>query len=474
MISTLKQAKADQKKVLILGLGITGRAALRFLLREGITPLVVESLSKDVYLEKSNLSIDEAQMINQNLNLIHFGIDKINSETIKDVSSVIASPGLSPTSLLFQSVKHLPIISELEIALSSIEGRSILITGTNGKSTVTALIGHLLSSEGKDVIVGGNIGIPLLDFVPKGALSGVTLKKDFIVVEASSYQLELMNNFKPDVGVFTNLSENHLERHGDMNNYFEAKMNLFRHVKSEGFVIADVDSSWGEKALNYSKAEKKLGVSRVKEADVKYNKKEITIENNRINLEGFSLIGDHNRGNAALASAVAFYLGLKANQISNSLRTFKGLEHRLEVISNSPLIINDSKATTSDAVITAINAVFDETPDCVLTLMIGGKAKKGTNWIPLKEELLRRGKYVSEIIFFGLSGKDISLEFNWDGGFKVFSSLKPACDYALSRVSRNSNNICLLSPGCASFDEFLSFEDRGDKFKKWISSSKVS
>lgn len=474
MISTLIKTKSDQKRVLILGLGITGRAALRFLLREGMAPLILESLSKDDYLAKSKLSSDEAELISQNLNSILFGADKVDPDLLKDVGAVIVSPGLSPSSLLFDSVKHLPIISELELALSCIKARSILITGTNGKSTVTALIGHILVSAGRDVIVGGNIGVPLLDFVPKGALSGSILTKDFIVVETSSYQLELMKSFHPDVGVFTNLSENHLERHGDMNKYFDAKMNLFKLIKSDGFAVADVDSPWGEKALKHSNAEKRIAISRLKQAAVSYNQKEILIDESKISLTNISIIGIHNRGNAALASAVAYYLGIEANKISESIKTFKGLDHRLETISNTPLIINDSKATTSDAVITAVRAVFDEYPNRRFCLMIGGKAKKGTDWTPLKNELIKNRKNISELVFFGLSSKDISQDFSWDGDFKIFPSLKSATEYSASQMRQEGNSALLLSPGCASFDEFLSFEDRGEKFKSWVISSKDS
>lgn len=469
MIETLLSAKNQGKKVLILGFGITGRAVFKFLIREGITPIAVESLTEDEFVLKSNLSKTDKNLISENKSLIHFNVRNAKQDILRDVQAVISSPGISQNNELYKSVNHLPIFSELELGLSCIEGRSILITGTNGKSTVTALIGHLLSESERDVIVCGNIGTPIVDFLPDGALSSTKLKKDFIVVEASSYQLEAIRNYKPDMGVFTNLSENHLERHGDIESYFKAKMNLFKNLKPDGFCITNIDSLWGEKSLQFSQAKNKISITSRGQGTVTYNKDQILIDNKIISLSGMKLIGDHNRCNVALASAAAFYSGISIEQISKAVKTFNGLPHRLELVSKSPLILNDSKATTTEATITAVNAVLDEFPELKITILMGGKAKQGSDWRPLAQKLSDARSHIEEIILFGESAEEISKNLNWKGNFKIESSLREAT-LGLS-IKNSEGKLILFSPGCASFDEFLNFEDRGEKFKSWINDS---
>lgn len=382
------------------------------------------------------------------------------------VQVVVQSPGV-PFSLpkphpITQKAKELgiPVVTDVAILNQyNKKAKYIGITGTNGKSTTTALVGHVLKNAGVSVEVGGNIG--------KAALELGELGEDGVyVLELSSYQLEMCDNLGLDVVGWVNIAPDHLDRHETMEKYVEAKAKIFRQAKS-GVIAIDDEYS---KSI-YNDLSKKIplistsGLGNL-EADVTVrddnlyeHQKFVTV------LKDFkSLVGVHNFQNAAVAYGVCRKMGLDSSSIINAFKTFPGLNHRLEFVKTVRYVdfINDSKATNGDATLTALKAMSDRKN---VHLILGGKAK-ADGIKPFKNFLSN----VKKFYLIGDAAEQFSNDLK-DYNYEICKTLQIAVEKSFVDADKlNERAIVLLSPACASFDQFKDFEERGNLFKTYVQS----
>ncbi len=344
----------------------------------------------------------------------------------------------------------------------------VAITGTNGKSTTTALIAHLVKSAGMDAQLGGNIGIAILSLQPPSA-NAKPLRVH--VIECSSYQIDLAPTFNPSVGILINLSEDHLDRHGTMENYAAVKERLVAGVPSQGTAIVGVDDNW---CSNIADRLDKAGKRLVRVSVKRKLAGGIYAEGSRImraeasgileiaELSGIgSLRGLHNAQNAACAAAAALALGLAPAAIQAGLKSFPGLAHRMEEVGHRGfvLFVNDSKATNADSTAQALACFTD------IFWIAGGKSKTGgieslRSFFPRIRKAYLIGEAANE--FAATLGSDVPHEINGTLDKALAAATRDA------EASSSREPVVLLSPACASFDQYRNFEVRGDAFRALV------
>jgi UDP-N-acetylmuramoylalanine--D-glutamate ligase len=340
----------------------------------------------------------------------------------------------------------------------------VAITGTNGKSTTTALIGHLVASAGMDAQIGGNIGTAILSLKPPGA-------GRVYVIECSSYQIDLAPSLDPSVGILINLSEDHLDRHGTMAHYASVKERLVVGVPRGGTAIVGVDDEWcsaiAERLASSGKKLVRISVRHeLRDGMYAVGQKIMRADASRAraiaDLSGIgSLRGVHNAQNAACATAAALALGLDLPAIQAGLRSFPGLAHRMEQLGRlgKILLVNDSKATNADSTAQAL-ACF---PD--IFWIAGGKPKTGgieslRHFFPR----IRKGYLIGEAAneFAATLGETVPHEIDGTLDKALAAAVRDA------RTSAAPEPVVLLSPACASFDQYRNFEVRGDAFRELV------
>ncbi len=367
---------------------------------------------------------------------------------LDEVKEIILSPGV-PLNLEFlkkAKERGIKIRSEVEWAMLNLKGLKIGVTGTNGKSTTTALLSHIFNLSGKKAVAGGNIGTPLSSFILEPSY-------DIYVIEISSFQLETMEEVLLDGGIVLNVTPDHLDRHSSFEEYKNLKRHIFDLVKVEGIKIAyeNLFTSNSFFRFGYEK-----GNDLIIEKDFLWYKGKKIVSRGDL-----KLLGDHNWENAAGAVLLVLKFGFDEALIPNALSSFKPLEHRMEIIETKRGItfINDSKGTNVDSVLRALTGV----PLKSTYLILGGKDKNG-DFTVLKDKIDLSCKGVfcigeaKEKIFNSI--KDINLPIfikeNLEGVFESLKALLKEGDYVL------------LSPGCASFDQYKNYEERGKHFKELI------
>ncbi len=440
------------KKVLILGLSKSGCAAARYLSKQGADCYITESKPID---DKNEELVRELEKEG-----IKVETGAHSDEFINDSYIAITSPGIPPKSEIFKRVKaqNIPIISEIELAYLEAQAPFIAVTGTNGKTTTTYLISHILSSE-YNAPVCGNIGIP-----PTSLLED---KPDFFVCEASSFQLAMSPTFRPQIGCFLTFTPDHIDWHEGLDNYFEAKISLFKDYKQPMYaVFSGVDEKiydfakkyTGEKFIYAKELDKNCCYIKNDTICFKRNKEEEIIKLNEI-----SLVGEHNYQNIMCAVVVAKLIGISNEHIKERIMSFKAVEHRIEYVAdiNGKSFYNDSKATNPEASFVAIKAFESKK----LTLIAGGR-DKNTDLTEFCKDYIN--KYVSTVILIGeatIRFKE-NMEKNGFDNIILANSLEEAVDISLTL----DNEIVLLSPACASYDMFNSYEHRGEVFKEYVKS----
>ncbi len=356
-----------------------------------------------------------------------------------------------------------PIICDIELlAQAEPKARFVAVTGTNGKSTTTALIGHILQSAGWPSQVGGNIGRGALDLEPLG-LGGV------YVLEMSSYQLELVETFRANVAVWLNITPDHLDRHGDMAGYVAAKQHVFDRQATRDCAIIGIDDSYSvdiyrwltRRRLAEDIAVIPLALNRVIAGGVNFRAGMlIDGEGYRVDFADVATLpGDHNAQNAAAAWSAVRWLGVPRDQAAAALRTYPGLPHRQEQVASvgDVIYVNDSKATNADATARALSSYRD------IYWILGGQAKEGgvTPLAPYFDRV-RHAFLIGEAadLFEGqLAGKVASSRCG-----DLQSALKAA--HATAQAEARGGAVVLLSPACASWDQWKSYEHRGDAFRE--------
>ncbi len=480
--------KRSNKKVLVIGLGISGIESARFLRRQELSVRLIERQSEELFLSKSKFSyaVQELRAIGVE---ISFGLDGERiTPLLADVGLVILSPGVPIESAVVGTINRLgvPYVSELELGIELHGGRSLVVTGSNGKSTTVSLLDFILRQAGLPSYLCGNVGTPVIS---NEELHQESLgQRSLLVVEASSYQLEACTVLKPAVSIILNLSENHLERHGSLERYGAAKGRVLRLQTSEDLAIVNADDPAVMSLANSCSATLALfGRAALTELTKRAPICASIDESNpdgaiiRVSIEGktelyetrsSALLGAHNRYNMAAAILAARRIGVVPEVIQSSLDSFTPLEHRLEVVVrrdiDRALIINDSKSTTVAASIAALSTVRRHFPQHRLVIMIGGLSKAGS-WEPLLALIKAEGSFIEPVICFGKDGPLLASHCRAQHiSCVVAATLRSGADLALESLDQLGQGVVLLTPGCASFDEFTDFEPRGTEFKRYV------
>ena len=444
--------KWTDKKVLILGLSKSGIAAAEYLNEQGASCYITEAKplqEKDIEtvkkLEQSGIKIETGGH---------------SSEFINDSYIAITSPGIPPSSEIFQKLKekNIQVISEIELAYKEANAPFIAITGTNGKTTTTLLTSHILSSEYKAPVCG-NIGIPPVSLIKENP--------DYFVCEVSSFQLAFSPAFKPQIACFLTFTPDHIDWHGSIEEYFKAKTSLFANYKQPIYaVFSGADEKIYKFAQNYTgekfiyAKELERNCCYIKDNAIFFKRSE---EEKIINLDEILLVGEHNYQNIMCAVIIAKLTGISNENIREQIKTFKPVEHRIEYVAEikGKTFYNDSKATNPEASFVAIKAFKGKK----LTLIAGGR-DKNTDLTEFCKDYIN--KYVSTVILIGEAAQRFKENMEKNGFTNIISaeSLERAVDISLTL----DNEIVLLSPACASYDMFNSYEHRGEVFKDYVKS----
>lgn len=448
-----KQDYTDFKdrRVTVVGLARSGMSAA-FLLRD---------LGAEVYATDSGNSDD--LMKNEELlksKNIKVEIGEHTRPFIKDKDLIVISPGVAENSpaVIWANEEGIPIISEIELGYLCCDAPIIAITGTNGKSTVTTLIGEILKKDGKDVVVCGNLGNPFCGEIPR-------IKSDSIVVlEVSSFQLERIKDFRPYVSVLLNISQNHFDRHPDLNSYVNAKARIFQNQEASDWAVLNYDDALVRELKKKTKANV-LYFSRANKVMGAYlEKNSLTISTNGTEqllceASQLKIRGGHNIENVLASLCVASIFGINPKKAEEAVKDFKGLEHRFEYVTSVDDIdfINDSKSTTVLSTMRALEAC-----DKPVILIAGGK-DKGSDFTKARSTIVLK---VKDIVLIGAARDKIKEHLKGAVPITEANSMEEAVKIAYFKADKG--NAVLLSPMCASFDMFRDFEDRGRVFKEAV------
>lgn len=472
----------EEKKVVVVGLGITGVDTAKFLLELGIGVVCVERTSEESYKAKSKYfeRVLELRALGAE---VSFGCDGEDvAPHLSGVALAVLSPGVSLESAVAGALhaRSIPMVSEFELGIELSRQPAVVVTGSNGKSTTVSLIEAIFRAAGMSARLCGNIGTPVIAGVGKAMVSGdATPKDERLVVEASSYQLEACSVIKPKVGVLLNLSDNHLERHGTLERYLGAKARVFAQQDKGDFSVLNADDPHVRSLI--AKVKGQVVLFGVDEARLKgYDHARIVFDPGKgadavqVSLRGGSfefdlkktrLLGLHNRYDIAAAALGALLLDAPAEAVQRAIDEFIPLEHRLEPVPDvtRAIVVNDSKSTTVAASVAAIESMREVYPKRKLTVMLGGLAKAGS-WEPVIKTLKRHEGFLRPVICFGQDANIVSSHCRaGDIPCQNAKTLKDGVSLALSQST--PDDVVLLTPGCASFDEFRDFEERGERFK---------
>lgn len=434
------------KRVVIVGMGASGRAAAGLCLARGASVIGVD-LRHDV----------------EDLPGVRLELGTHRRGTFLGADLIVVSPGVprQQPDVLAAEEAGVPVMGELGLAATLLQPHNpvyIGVTGTNGKSTVTSFVGQLLKAAGISAFVGGNLGQCLSTGVP--ILGHLPPDWRVAVVECSSYQLERLGPFRPKAGVILNLTPDHLARHKTMEGYAAAKARLFTHVDGpEDLVLISSDGQVVTEAVGESPGTVgHLGALPGVHRDGDRVRIQIGPIDVALNLTGFSVPGEHNKDNAAVAAALALWVGASEEAVQGAIAGLKALAHRMEVVRRGPVTwINDSKATNVAAARVGLGGLSG-----TAVVLLGGQAK-GRGFAALAEDLRRhRG-----VVTFGGSGPAIADELEREGLSVVRAASLADAVLAAADAAQPGDTV-LLSPGCASFDAFDNFEHRGRVFRELV------
>jgi UDP-N-acetylmuramoylalanine--D-glutamate ligase len=436
-----------------VGLGISGLWTARYLAYHGADATV-----SDINPE-SSIDSDMCREIRAlGVKLESGGHDR---KTFLNTDLIIISPGVPHDMALLQDAKKngVHVMGELELASRLIDTPMIAITGTNGKSTVTAALGRVLENAGFEVFMGGNIGTPLM------AYAAGERKADYAVVEVSSFQLDTIETFSPQVSVVLNISPDHLDRYPSYENYVQSKMKIFSNQKPGQYAVlnggderlASVSPVSGVSVMRYGfgKSEDRHAYIENKEILVCLDGKSV----NRFSFESYKLPGKHNLENLMAIVLVSQLLGVDPIVIQENIDGFRGLPNRLELVSEigGVAFYNDSKATNVDAAARAISS-FDRP-----VILIAGGRHKGADYEPL---VRISEKKVKKAVFLGEAKELLSAAFEGAVPFSMAQDMEEAVSMAFACAK--DGDAVLLAPACSSFDMFTDYGHRGSVFRSTV------
>jgi UDP-N-acetylmuramoylalanine--D-glutamate ligase len=439
------------KRVLVVGLARTGIATALFCAARGAHVTASE--------ERPESEVAEAA---EKLRAAGCALELggHTQKTFIEQDLIVPSPGVPQElpQLAAARAQEIPIWSEIELAWRFLHGRMVAITGSNGKTTTTSLVGHILETAGTPVIVAGNIGTPLISRVGESSDSTVT------VAEVSSFQLEGIRDLRPDVGVLLNLTPDHLDRHASFEAYSRAKARMFENQTEQDAAVLNADDA---NAAQYAPSRPQLyWFSRTKHVsagaclrgDQAIFRRDGT-ETVLLRRDEIGLRGEHNVENVLAAACAAMLVGATPSAVATGVATFAGVEHRLEFVAeiNGVSYFNDSKATNVDATLKALDAF-----PAGLLVILGGK-DKGSDYGILRKPLRDRARMV---LLIGAAAEKIESQLRGAVPVVRAGTLERAVE--LASESAHPGETVLLAPACASFDQFKSYEHRGRVFKQLV------
>lgn len=438
---------------LIIGAARSGLSSAKYLLSQG----------KNVILSDMNEALlKESKSLFPSLTDEHFIFGQQPKPSQLNVDCIIISPGIPLNIPPVEEAKQLGIqvIGEIELAYLANRAKLIGISGTNGKTTTTSLVGHLLESEEYQTKVAGNIGHPMIEEV-------LTLTQDDVIaLELSSFQLDTIATFRPDIAILLNLTPDHLDRHKTMSNYLMAKANLLKNqlptdkaiLNQDDEAIFSLKEMTSAEIWSFSQKEKvSRGIYLKDEELILVDKKEIPL----ISIKELQIKGKHNVENAMAASLAAYLFGVSVEVIRERLASFKAVSHRMEAVRifDEVSYVNDSKGTNPDATIKALESY--ESP---IVVLLGGK-NKGSDFTELSKVVKATCRHA---VLLG-EAKEAILQSLEKEGFNAISLCETLEESILiAKEKAQAGDVVLLSPACASWDMFNSYEERGDLFKKVV------
>ena len=444
------------KRVLVVGMARSGVAAAELLLENGAIPLINDTKAADTFgVELDALKNTKAEF--------HLGENPVT--LIAKADKVIISPGVPVDAPLVTAARkmNVPLIGELELGALFDKSKMVAITGTNGKTTTTTLLCEIFKNAGRIARTAGNIGIPYTRVAMEAK------EEDVTVCEVSSFQLETIETFHPKVAAVLNITEDHLNRHGTMKEYIRLKMRVFENQTEQDIAVLNFDdAALQDKAAN------------IKSRVMWFSRKGVVpmgafIEDGCImcamggetrkvvEIEQVRIPGPHNLENALAATCVATAMGVPAPVIRHTLRTFEGVEHRIEFVRviDEITFINDSKGTNVDSTIKAVQTMQTST-----AIILGGYDKH-SDFAPLAEEIVK-APAIEIAVLIGETAKQIKAALEEKGFRNILCADSMESAIALARASLSGTGNVLLSPACASFDMFKDYEARGRAFKEIV------
>ncbi len=449
----LEVTELFEKRVLIVGLGKSGLSAARWLAAQGA--LVTVSEQREAHTVEATLRQETLELGIE----LETGPHRKDTFTASDM--IVVSPGvpidLEP--LLVAKGMGIPVIGEMELASRLIDTPMVAVTGTNGKSTTTALLSDMIKKAGRKVFVGGNIGTPLMDYADSDQ------KADYAVVEVSSFQLDTMETFCPMISLLLNISPDHLDRYPDYKTYVHSKLGIFKNqgpgqyaiINDDDKVLSQYSLGGGVSVLRYGR-EKEEG----RQAFISGSTLKVYLTEGKeqtFHLDAFRLPGKHNQENLMAVVLACKVLGLSPQIIQETIDEFQGLPDRLEHVGTVGEVdfYNDSKATNIDAAARSITS-FDRP-----VVLIAGGRHKGADYFPLVKAAV--GK-VTRAVFLGEAKSLLADAFEPLIPFSLAEDMRDAVSQSF--LSSNPKDVVLLAPACSSFDMFSDFTHRGRVFREEV------
>ena len=439
------------KRVLVVGLGKSGVASALFLEQRGARVAVSDAKTEEQLPQEIPLLLDHG---------ISVETGQHGERTFRDQDLIVISPGVpfDVPQLVQARALGIPVIGEVELAARYLKGKVVAITGSNGKTTTTALAGKTIASGGRRTLVGGNIGTPAISFVE------TSTDDTWVVLEISSFQLETVESFHPKIAVVLNVTPDHLDRHYTFENYVAAKARVFENQTADDFAVMNADNPPCVAMGARTKAQV-YWFSRLKPvergafvSDGRIIWRDPKAESEVMPISEISLKGSHNVENVLAGVCVGMLAGIEPAQIRRAVSEFKAVEHRLEYVATVRGVeyYNDSKATNVDATIKALESFPGR-----IHLILGGK-DKGSDYSALNPLLKER---VRRVYTIGAAAAKIESQVR---GVEVVNAGTLEAAVKRAGESASSGDVVLLAPACASFDQFVSYEHRGRVFKEQV------
>jgi UDP-N-acetylmuramoylalanine--D-glutamate ligase len=442
------------KRVLVVGLGRSGAASAIFLQEHGARVIVSDSKSE------AQLERDVPALLDRGISI---ETGQHGERTFRDQDLIVVSPGVPSDQPQLQHARSLgiPVIGEVELAFRFLQGKVLAITGSNGKTTSTTLVGEILSKSGRKTLVGGNIGTPVI------SLAGKSTPETLVVLEISSFQLESIQEFRPWIAAILNITPDHLDRHHTFQAYVDAKLRIFENQQADDFAVLNADDPTCAGLKDKVKStllwfSRKQPVEngafmRGEQIIFKRNGQEQAV----LSRGDIQLKGEHNLENVLAAVVMTMVAGCKPEQVRQAVKEFRAVEHRLELVAsvNGVIFYNDSKATNVDATVKALESFPGN-----IHIILGGK-DKGSDYTVLKPLLRER---VKRVYLIGAAADKIAGHVQGAAELVRSGTLDRAVRQAFDAAK--AGDIVLLAPACASFDQFENYEQRGRVFKELVHS----